>query len=199
MSILPGLPPLAPGVSVFADATLLVSDAILAALGLPAPWGIYDGGTPVIVADNVASFEYAQDWRISKYPVEEGAFASYNKVANPFTVRVRFSTGGTLFERQAMLASVEAIAGDTELYDVVTPEKVYVDCNVVHVDYDRKAMNAGLLVMDVWLEEVRVAGASEFTSTKNPTDQKTTQGGIVQGVERGPDLPDLTPSNRTWW
>ena len=68
---------------------LLLADA----LGLPpsplAPqWGIYLDGEPVVDADSVVTFDYRQEWTVSDYPLEQGAFQSYDKVQTPFDVAV---------------------------------------------------------------------------------------------------------------
>lgn len=186
-----GLPPLPDSVAVFDEAVLLAADAISAFFGLfPQQWGIFLDGEPVVVADTVLTMEYRQDWRLSKYPQERGAFADYNKVSEPFEARLRFSTGGSLSDRQAMLESIKAIAPDTNLYDVVTPEDVYLSCNVTHYDYKRGAEDVGLLKVDVWLEEVRVTGAATFSDSKTPGGAAQVDNGLVQGqaVTRGPDL-----------
>src|SRR5215831_11227345 len=57
----------------------------------PAPWGIYLGGAPIIVANSTISFEFRKEWLLLDYPVERGAFESYNKVWTPFVCRMRFA------------------------------------------------------------------------------------------------------------
>jgi hypothetical protein len=188
-----GLPDLPIGVNVFADASLLLVDTLLNVAGAPQPWGIYWYGVPIVIADNVVEVSFHQDFRIATYPIENGGFISYNKVSMPFEARVRFSSGGNVLDRQLLIETIARIAGDTNKYAVVTPEKIYLDCNVVRQEYDRKASTAGLVVVDVSLQEVRDAGASVFSSTQSPTDQPTQQGGVVQPIERY-DLPPLAPS-----
>lgn len=189
-----GLPPLPDDVNVF-DGTidLLTSDAS-AVLGMSVPqWGIFLNGEPVVVADNVISLDYNSTSRISKYPQEQGAFASYNKVTVPAEARLQFSTGGSVSDRQDCIESIAAIAGDLNLYDVVTPEIVYPSYNVVKQGYPRKAEGANLITIDVWLEQVVIAGASTFSNTTSPTDAAQTNNGLSSGtVTQGPDLPNIS-------
>jgi hypothetical protein len=175
-----GLPDLPAGVNVFSDAVLLVADAVSLFSGVTPQWGIYLDGEPVVVADNVMAFGFKKSARISKYPQEQGAFASYNKVSVPGEPRLKFSTGGSVADRQAFLASIAPLIDDLNLYDVVTPEVTYSGYNVVNYDYPRTADKAGLITVDVWLEEVVVAGASEFSNTASPTDAGQTNNGLVQ-------------------
>jgi len=129
-------------------------------------WGIFLSSRSVVEADNVIGFDYRKDWTISDYPVEEGAFQSYDKVELPFDARVRFSCGGSLETRTAFLKSIQDIAGDLELYDVVTPTKTYQSCNITHVDYRQTAQNGvGLMVVEVYLQEIRATATATFSQT----------------------------------
>lgn len=164
---------------------LLTQDAIglLSGSFSQQPWGIYFGGAPVVIADNVVSMEYRQQWSISDFPVERGAFESYDKVQIPYDARVRFSAGGSTANRTAMLASIAAIAGDTNFYDVVTPEAVYLSCNIVHYDYSRRSNEGnGLLLVDIWLLEVRQAASAAMSNTQDPSGAAQVNGGTVQPV-----------------
>jgi hypothetical protein len=143
-----GLPALPSDVNVFSDVVLLVAD-IVSILSSAAPqWGIYLDGEPVVVADNVVAFGFKKGARISKYPQEQGTFASYNKVAIPAEPRLKYSTGGSVADRQAFLDSIDPLVSDTNLYDVVTPEVTYSGYNVINYDYPRTADHAGLITVD---------------------------------------------------
>jgi len=74
-----GLPDLPAGVNVFSDVVLLVADAVSLFFGVTPQWGIFLDGEPVVVADNVVAFGFKKSARISKYPQEQGAFASYKQ------------------------------------------------------------------------------------------------------------------------
>ena len=126
-------------------------------------WGIFTSeGAPVIVADNVLSFEFKKDWNVSDYPLEKGAFESYNKVQLPYEARIMFSTGGSLAARRAFLQSIQAIAGNLRLYSIVTPEFTYPKANITHYDYARNDGRAGLLKVEVGVREIRNDAKAEF-------------------------------------
>lgn len=159
----------------FADATSepavdgVESVTVTATRGGP-QWGIFKDGQSVIKADSVGEFGVKKEWTISDYPVEEGAFQSYNKVYVPFDARIQFRAGGSVDNRQALLDSIEAIAGDLLLYDAVMPEKTYQSVNVVHYDLRRQYdKGLGILIIDVYLEEVRDTADAEFTSAAADT------------------------------
>jgi hypothetical protein len=130
-------------------------------------WGLFLDGAPVVVAESVISFEFKKGSSLSGFPIEEGGFENYNKVKRPFDVRLRFSTGGTIADRQDLLSSIDAIVDSLDLFDAVTPEAIYTSVNPVHYDYRRTAVNGvGLLVVDVFCEQVRVTASSSFTTAQ---------------------------------
>lgn len=182
-----GLPPLSKqDLANFAPA---IAYALVDGAGLPQTlagpiWGIFDAsGNPVIAADTVLGVEYLNEWRISDYPQEDGAFASYNKVATPFDVRMRFACGGTQAAREAFLAQVTAAAGSLDLYNAVTPEAVYANANIVHTDYRRETRNgATLIVVDVWLQEVRQAAPAQYSQVKTPDAADSVSQGQIQAT-----------------
>ena len=150
-------------------------------------WGIYSGGSAVVHAETVLTFDYRQQWAIADYPIEGGSFESYDKVATPFDARFRFATGGSETQRQELLSSIKSIAGNTQLYTVVTPEAVYQNVNITHYDYSRAAQNGlGLIVVDVWAQEIRVAASGGTFSTQDPTSAPQVNGGSVQTTEATP-------------
>ena len=180
--IAPGVPPLLRNpLAPIVTTALLVADAVLSIIGLFGnQWGIFQNGIPVIVPDTVATVEYKQAWLISDYPVEEGAFQSYDKVQTPFEATIRMAVGGSTADRQVFLEDVAAIAGTFDLYDVVTPDAIYQSANVVSYDYRRTAHEGlGLLVVDIRLVEVRVTATTQFSNTQSPSGANTTFTGAV--------------------
>ena len=161
---------------------LLTQDIFISSLTNSQRWGIYLDGVPVVVCDNVVSVDYKERWNISKYPVEDGSFATYNKVQEPFEARVRFSAGGSAANRQDLLQSIQSIIGDLNLYDVVTPEVTYPSVTLTMQDYKRASHEGvGLIAVDVGCEQVRVTGSSTTGSnTQSPTAASQVQDGNVQ-------------------
>lgn len=132
-------------------------------------WGIFKGGVPVLAADNQISFELKQDLPLSDYPVEKGGFQSYNKVQLPADIRTQFSAGGSEANRQAFLASINAVINTTDVYDVVTPEVVYLGYNFSHRNFYRTAKaGVGLITVDLWLTEIRQTATATFPNTQQP-------------------------------
>lgn len=191
--IAPGVPPLprAPGADPF-TLILLTADTIIGLAGLfSQTWGIYQDGLPVVTPDTMVSMSYSQDWKIPNYALEQGSFASYNKVSNPYETRVRMATGGSVLDRQAFLQQVEDIAGTTDLYDVVTPEETYLSANITKYEYHRAATEGlGILVIDISLTEIRLSVQASFSNTQQPSGASPVSGGQVT-----PTTPTATQQN----
>ena len=145
-------------------------------------WGIYTlDGEFAVPCDNVIAFENALEARISDYPVELGGFGSYNKVILPYDIRLIMSRGGTVEDRQEFLKAVSDAWQSIELFDVVTPECVYLNVNVVAV---RRVASGdrgmGLMVLEVALRKVRQTATLSFTQTKEPSGAGQVKDGSVQ-------------------
>ncbi|WP_238192067.1 phosphoenolpyruvate carboxylase [Methylobacterium frigidaeris] len=151
------------------------------------PWGLYRQGRSVVACESVLGFDHKVDFAVSDHPLERGSFESFNKVAIPFDVRLIFTAGGTEARRAALLNSLRRIAGDLLLYDAVTPETVYRDVNIVHLDYRRTGQaGAGLLIVAVWCQEIRQTSPStggSGSSTAAPSGAGQENGGTVQPVD----------------
>lgn len=170
--------------AIFASVAPMIADtAALSASSQATLWGIFLDGNDVIVAENVASFEFKKDSNISDYPQEDGAFSSYNKVKVPYDVRLRYTAGYSEVTRKALLDSIADIADDYILYTAVTPEASYENVNVVHYDYRRTSeKGVGLLQVDVYLRQVRPTVVAEFSNVAAPSGANPVNGGQVQTV-----------------
>ena len=174
-------------------------------------WGIYLNGSPVIQPSNVvtqalqsvlplasplaaifgitlpiaASFvdmDYKQDWPVSDYPVEQGAFQSYDKVQMPFDIPVRLAFSGAAVQRQQFLSVINTMANSLNLYDVYTPEGAYTSCSVNHVEFHRDATRVSMIVVDVWFEQIRQTSTATFQNTQSPASAGTQANGPVSAV-----------------
>lgn len=152
-------------------------------------WGVFLNGVPVVVADTVTRMEYKQDWAIADYPVERGGFESYDKVNTPFAVRMQFASGGSEAKRQALLDSIVAIGDTLTLFDVVTPEAIYIGVNIQRYDYRRTSNNGlGLMLVDVTFLEIREEGTTDFKNAKSPSGFAAAEAGNVQSNTATTDI-----------
>jgi hypothetical protein len=120
-------------------------------------WGIFGADfVPVAYADSILDFDYRNESRISSFPVQNGSFANYNKVNNPYESRVKMVIGQTKERRQAFLTAVDKAAKSLDLYNIVTPERTFINANIQGYNYRREAYNgAYLLIVELELIEIR--------------------------------------------
>jgi hypothetical protein len=199
----PGVPPVnrPPGAPA-PQPQVLTGDAPPPYAATPAQWGIFDqNGAPVVLADSVIVFDFRKEYRASNFPIENGAFASYNKVQMPFIGKMAFAKGGTDADRASFLASIQSACDATNpgdplslaLFTIVTPEVSYPNVTLTNYDYMRRALNGvTLLNVDVWCEEVRPTAPAQFSSTQAPDGAGTVDDGQVQPVG------NVTLGNPTW-
>ena len=165
--------------------------------GQPGNWDIFDkDGNAALDFDTFFSCSIKSENKISSNPVEKGSFADYNKVASPTAVSVVLGRTGKSDELAAFLTTLDKLVDSTDLVSIVTPEKTFLDYNLVSYDYDRKAENGvDRLIVGLMLQEIRQVEAQYSNESikkiskaqaKNPTDASTTDAGKQQGQKGGP-------------
>lgn len=184
-------------------------------------WGIFTTqGKLLIEADSVLDIGFKQDHKISSYPIQSNAFNSYNKVAEPFQATVRLMKGGQLksadlakssdglLENQGMrergdfLEAIDQASKSLDLYQVVTPERSYLNCNITSYAY-RREQNKGAyqIVVDLTLEEVRQVQVSYAATASNSISQDTQDAGAIPTVMTGKvqAQPYSAPPQQALW
>jgi hypothetical protein len=168
----------------------LLTDAQALLGGQTFPWGVFSAdGTPALVPDSVLGVEYREEQSISDYPIEDGGFESYNKVRRPYEARVPMAKGGPSAEREAFLRVTEDLIDSTDLYTVVTPERTYLNANVIGYSYSRRSQEgAQLIIIELQLQEVRIAPSPSYSNTREPSGADAVNDGAVQTA--GETVPD---------
>jgi len=149
-------------------------------------WGIFDdNGNKVITPDNVYAFSDRREWRESDYPVQRGAFDTFNKVIIPPEQMVRMTKGGTLSQRTAFLKSIRNIEGDTNTYAILTPEETYFSVNITRVELVRRSSEgAYFLEVDVFFRTIVEQNAQYSTTAANTAN-----------AQNPPALPPVNQGN----
>lgn len=196
----PGVPALLRSVTVPTPEALEVGalGALASLLGFTAPvWGVFDlNGNQVLQPDSFLALDYKNNSRVSDYPQEHGAFASYNKVATPYDVRVRMAIGSDLASRTAFIAQCEAMLSSIDTFNVVTPEKTYVNATVENFDYRRETKNgATMITADLWFLEIRENATAQFSASASSPPLAASQvqsPGAADSVSNG-QIQAVTP------
>jgi len=169
------IPPVPPATS---DSASVISGA-----ATQNQWGVFDqSGASVLDPDSVFALDdFNHEFVLSTFPIEEGSFSTYNKVAKPFEARLVFNKGGSLADRSTFMDTLESVVQDTNLYVLSTPERAYQPVNIPRYRLRRRA-EAGfqLISVEVTVQEIRVATSPAFSNTQDPTAQTSNTTGAVQ-------------------
>lgn len=191
-----GVPPLLPSgyIDFNPSPPLLFNDEVgIFSAPLSGQWGIFLNGSPVITPDTVVDFNYKRDSLLSDYPIEGGGFQTYDKVQIPRDLRVRMAVGADEPTRQNFLLTLESIAGDLNLYTIITPEMSYPSVNITHIDFRRSSgEGVGMIVADIWFLEIRVTASAQFSNTAQPSGADAENGGQVQPQNAATAVPQVT-------
>lgn len=183
----PGVPPLLRSISatttgIIAAGALLSADVASLTDGYAAQrWGIFSAsGQQVLSPDSIVAFDYRQDYSLPDYPIEQGGFATYNKVTRPRGIRIVMSKGGSVVARQQFENAALAVAASLDLYTCTTPEASYTNMNVESRSFTRTVdRGAALLTVEFWMQEIRNA-ASGTVTTAQPSGAAVQNTGPVQ-------------------
>jgi len=160
-----------------------IGDALKSLIGEePVRWGVFDdGGEKIAAYDSVFAVGYQNDSRVSDYPLEQGGFASYNKVASPFDIMITLTCGGTEEQRSAFLTDIETARSSLDLYTVMTPEYTHYDVNFTGLNIQRSTREgANLIIAQLTGREIREQANAAYAEPKMPAAFETQMQGQVQ-------------------
>jgi hypothetical protein len=152
-------------------------------------WALLNSVTNKVVFDVDTCNEVRPDvaTKVSNFPIEDGSFASYNKVKEPFQIKLRLSVSGQARIATFIAALVEE-TNSTNLYNVVTPEATYLSCTIEKHAYPRtREKGRNTLTVDLTLVEIRQVSV-QYASVKIPPGRakKTSS---VSKVDTGKQQP----------
>lgn len=169
-------------------------------------WTIHDkSGQTVLAFDVFLACDYRNESRVPSQPVEEGGFASYNKVASPATVSVKLAKSGKPDTLGNFLAAVKELESSLELYSVVTPERTLTSMNVVAVRYNRQVSEGvDRVVVELGLQEIRQVTPAYQDGQLSPSSVRhgSDASGRIRGKQQGEDASTAEKERSIlseWW
>lgn len=204
---LPGVPPLArsalASVSAVQGVVAGISNTLQFFQGQdPGPvWGVFDSNFKSVVdADSFLAFSNSNPSRLADYPIQDGNFVSYDKVRQPFVVTCRIAKGGSVADRAALLAQLDALKASLQLYTMVTPEKSYLQINMEDYQLVRTKEKGAYFFteLDLFFREVLTQSAV-YTTTSSAPDTSNAQAPSAQPPANqgivAPDAPSAAAQN----
>lgn len=136
-------------------------------------WAIYATGTsnPVIQPDSFSTLEFRGEATSANYPLEQGAFASYNKVKLPFSMRLQLVCDNHNMSRTDFLRQLEYMRLSTDLYDIASPDGFYRGVTLLRYDYKRTSRSGvTMITAEAVFEQVNDSGTASYSAsqTANP-------------------------------
>lgn len=127
------------------------------------------------------SVQYSKETKVADFPIENGSFASYNKVEAAAEPRVVLCFTGNENERRTFLDSLDKACKSTDLYSVVTPEVTYINYSIERYDYERRSSSGTtLLKVELSLKEIRQVSAQYTQSNRLLVDKPKDVGATPQ-------------------
>ena len=156
-------------------------------------WGIFDStGKLVVNPDSFLDFDNSNDWKIANFPMQDGQFNSYNKVNLPFELSVRMSKGGTVQDRKNLLDQIAAIAGDTKVYSILTPERTYLNVNVRRYAIRRMGREGAFFFADLEIFFQQIVQTASQYSTTSANTANAQNPAATPPFNAGTQFPQLT-------
>lgn len=128
-------------------------------------WAIVNSsGMSITNITSLISVEVRDSAQVVSESIEQGSFASYNKVVAPFDIYVSVAVQGEPDELQRTIDDLRAAKAGTELYSLITPEQEYEDLCIESMDYKRTREDGiNALYVELHMVEVRQVD-SQYTS-----------------------------------
>jgi len=198
MALLPsGVPALLNGFNAFVGTVIEVDSVINQLFELfgdtQSSWGIYEKDLNAIALefDGFVEFGVDNSSQIAGYRIEEGQFASYNKVDSPYEVVLTGVKTGTINEIDAFLRKLDSISNDIKLYSIVTKGQIYNNANMLRYSY-RRSPESGLNILYITMVFVQIQSTDEVqfnVPTKTQAGQKIVDNGTASTAPLPPQTP----------
>lgn len=162
-------------------------------------WGVYLSGTTTRAFDvsSVAELDIGGESHVSDYPLEDGTFATYNKVRTPNMFAIRMMRDGSQAQRAAFLNWLQIKTGSLELFDVLCPERSYLNATLKSYRVSRTSgSGASMVIADCVFQEIREIPAIYSSATipapeNQPTNPAVRVNPIPDQNVQGVALPPL--------
>lgn len=141
--------------------------------------------------DALIQFEVRAEGKVVSAPIEQGSFASYNKVDSPNSLEVVLAKQGTDDVLQAALKTLDSLQTTASKLNFITPVAEYENYTLESYDFSMNQRDGlGVLYIRLHLIEIREV-APQYTDSKsisssnakNAADSSTTDRGKTQAKD----------------
>lgn len=152
-------------------------------------WTIVTHGTLEAVADfdGFGGYSHKSTSLVPDENIEEGSFASYNKITRPSEMTVTLLKSGYPVEIEETLEKLEQLKNSTQTVDIILPYKTYLNYNIKGLNHARtQGDSINLLSVELSLVEIRERETAyslrklTYPTIENPGDASKIQVGKQQ-------------------
>ena len=150
---------------------------------------ISENGGDAVEFSSMLSISIEASGQALTCPIEQGAFATYNKVQSPLSSSLKLGIGGETYDQRAALDRLERMRCGLEKVALSTPYEYYPGLTLVSFSHRREpglpnhALLANLQLVEVRELKNASGGFSAITSPKNPTSQSCVDIGKIRTLE----------------
>ena len=152
-------------------------------------WGLINENYEDLVPfQTIVKLSIVDESKVVTTIIENGSFASYNKVEQPSRIQLTAILSGDSSEQQASLAILRTYKKVTDIVGVLTPFEYYDNLNITGITVERSIQNgATQTFVDLILDEIREVNVqtekmTKTSQTKNATAVKKTDIGKSVGT-----------------
>lgn len=179
--------------------------------GQPPQYAIVNYNTQAtrLEPDSFIELDFSADSEMMTHPIEEGAFAAYNRVQDPKSIRLLLACRGKNMSRATFLSTLESLKNGTDLSTIGTPDAAYQNMALKRYGYRKSAENGAVTVWadTFWMEglsstvTVTEVGTAQpqgaATSSLGALQPQTPSGSQVAAIASPPTVPSPLPGGVT--
>jgi len=142
---------------------------------------------PALAPDSVIEADIDADSDIMTHPIEQGAFAAYNRQQEAIVLRLQLACSGANqysggMARAAFIATLRALREGTQLLTIVTPEATYPNMALKGLAYRKSASRGAVTIWadTTWMEGRSTGVTVSSPATSQPYGAATTDLGALQ-------------------
>lgn len=159
-------------------------------------FGNLTGSTQAIIADSCISVGTKKENNVSEFPIQNGGFASYNKVILPMMQKVRLAKTGSSQDINIFITQIEKYANDLTLVNVVTDGYTFQNYTISSWDCSRTSQN-GVHLVEVEIGLKQVIQITPFFSKTNNSNSINAKSFVNNGLQQPISITEQQSSKVT--
>lgn len=149
-----------------------------------APQWIIKGEAGRVSFSTVLEFDAKAEISLPEVPIEQGSFATYNRIIEPRTINARLAVQGTRADLQNTIDRLEKMRQGLKPCTITTPHAEYDSFMLESFDYRRDDKSGfNLLTVDLRFKEIKEVGIQQTTTAITEAD--AADGSVVDDVDSG--------------